>query len=263
MKKEKKEKISKATKKAMAPKKGSIRHNKIHIKKEEAKKLVQKIPKIKRKKVKKEKVKVIPKIGEISNKKKMRNLLLVILLFCLVILVRIAFIQFVQGSDLKDKAYMQQTLDRDVNSKRGTIYDATGTTVLATSSTVETVTINPVNIKEEDKEKVARKLSELFELDYDKVLKRVKKKSAIENIAKKIDKEKSNELRLWMKENDITVGINIDQDTKRYYPYNTLASQIIGFCGSDNQGLNGIEAVYEDLLKGEKGKIEKRTDAKR
>ena len=66
----------------------------------------------------------------------------------------------------------------------------------------------------------------------------------------------------WMEENNITEGINIDEDTKRYYPYNNLASQVIGFCGSDNQGLDGIEAIYEKELKGSKGKITKMTDAK-
>lgn len=65
-------------------------------------------------------------------------------------------------------------------------------------------------------------------------------------------KDKANELRKWMLENNITEGINIDEDTKRYYPYNNLASQIIGFCGSDNQGLNGIESKYEEYLKGKK-----------
>ena len=64
-----------------------------------------------------------------------------------------------------------------------------------------------------------------------------------------------------MQENHITSGINIDEDTKRYYPYNNLASQVIGFSGSDNQGLDGIESVYDDELKGEQGKIQKLTDA--
>ena len=77
---------------------------------------------------------------------------------------------------------MQQTLDRTINPKRGTIYDATGKNILAISSTVETVTVNPGNIKKEDKEKVAKKLAELFELDYDTVLKKVNKRSSIETI---------------------------------------------------------------------------------
>lgn len=157
---------------------------------------------------------------------------------------------------------MQQTLDRTINPKRGTIYDSTGKNVLAISSTVETVTVNPGNIAKEDKEKVAKKLSELFELDYETVLKKVTKRSSIETIVKQVEKEKTDELRKWMEENNILTGINIDEDTKRYYPNSTLASQIIGFCGSDNQGLDGIEAKYDDELKGEKGSIQRHTDAK-
>ena len=166
------------------------------------------------------------------------------------------------GSKLKELAYMQQTLDRSINPKRGTIYDSTGKNVLAVSSTVETVTVNPGNIAKEDKEKVAKKLSELFELNYETVLKKVTKRSSIETIVKQVEKEKTDELRTWMEESEILTGINIDEDTKRYYPNSTLASQIIGFCGSDNQGLDGIEAKYDNELKGEKGSIQRHTDAK-
>ena len=133
---------------------------------------------------------------------------------------------------------------------------------MAQSSTVETVTVNPGNISAENKEKVARKLAEIFELDYEKVLKKVSKRSSIETIAKRVNKEKTDQLREWMEENKITVGINIDEDTKRYYPYNNFASQIIGFCGSDNQGLDGIEAKYDKELSGTKGAIKRHTDAK-
>ena len=200
-------------------------------------------------------------IGKISTKKRMKNSIFLVLLIITMLIVRIGYLQLVQGSELKEKAYAQQTSDRKVNAKRGTIYDATGKTVLAVGSTVETVTINPGNIKEEDKEKVARKLSELFELDYEKTLKKVKKRSSIETIAQKVDKEKTNQLRTWMEENNIKEGINIDEDSKRYYPLNTLASQVIGFCGSDNQGLNGIEAKYDEYLKGKAGSISRITDA--
>ena len=137
-----------------------------------------------------------------------------------------------------------------------------GKNVLAVSSTVETVSVRPVNIKDEDKEKVAKKLAELFELDYEKVYKKVTKRSSIETIAKKVEKEKTDDLRKWMDENRIETGINIDEDTKRYYPQNNLASQVIGFCGSDNQGLDGVEAKFDEILKGTKGKIAKLTDAK-
>ncbi len=137
-----------------------------------------------------------------------------------------------------------------------------GKNILAVSATVETVTVNPVNILSENKEKVARALSDIFSLDYEKVLKKVSKRSSIETIVKKVDKDKTDKLRIWMKENNITAGINIDEDTKRYYPNNELAAHFIGFCGSDNQGLDGIEAKYEDVLKGSQGKIIKVTDAK-
>ena len=199
---------------------------------------------------------------KLTSKKKMRNTLFISFLIIICLIVRIGYIQLIQGKELSELAYEQQTLDRKINPKRGTIYDATGTNILAVSSTVETVTVNPTNIANEDKEKVAIALSNIFELDYETVLKKLKKRSSIETIVKKEEKEKTDELRKWMEENNITSGINIDEDTKRYYPYNDLASQIIGFCGSDNQGLDGIEAKYEEELKGKQGAIQKHTDAK-
>ena len=199
---------------------------------------------------------------KLSSKKKMRNILFVSFLIIICLIVRLGYIQLIQGKELSKLAYEQQTLDRKINPKRGTIYDATGKNILAVSSTVETVTVNPSNISAENKEKVAKALSDIFELDYENVLKKVKKRSSIETIIKKVEKEKTDELREWMEQNNITTGINIDEDTKRYYPYNNLASQIIGFCGSDNQGLDGIEAKYEEELKGEQGAIQKHTDAK-
>ena len=197
----------------------------------------------------------------LTNKKKMRNMLFIVFLIIAILIGRLGYIQLIQGKELSELAYEQQTLDRAINPKRGTIYDATGT-VLAQSSTVETVTVNPGNISAENKEKVAKKLAEIFELDYEKVLKKVSKRSSIETIAKRVNKEKTDQLREWMEENKITVGINIDEDTKRYYPYNNFASQIIGFCGSDNQGLDGIEAKYDKELSGTKGAIKRHTDAK-
>lgn len=199
---------------------------------------------------------------KLSTKKKMRNTLFISFLIIACLVGRLGYIQVFHGKELSSLAYEQQTLDRSINPKRGTIYDSTGKNILAVSSTVETVTVNPGNITQENKEKVAQKMSEIFELDYDTVLKKVSKRSSIETIVKKVDKEKTDQLRIWMQENNISEGINIDEDTKRYYPYNTLASQIIGFCGSDNQGLDGIEAKYEDELKGTKGAIQRHTDAK-
>lgn len=197
----------------------------------------------------------------LSTKKRMRNILFIIFIIIAVLIGRLGYIQLIDGKNLSALAYEQQTLDRYINPKRGTIYDCNGT-VLAQSSTVETVTVNPGNIKKEDKETVAKKLTEIFDLNYEAVLKKVTKRSSIETIAKKVEKSKADELREWMDENNITTGINIDEDTKRYYPNNNLAAQIIGFCGSDNQGLDGVEAKYDKTLSGTKGAIKRHTDAK-
>ena len=195
------------------------------------------------------------------RKRMMLGLILCMIAIC-VLIIRVAYIQLIAPDELKAKAEEQQSSSRSIQSKRGTIYDATGENILAVSSSVETVTVTPVNISNQNQEKVARKLSEIFELDYETVLKKVKKNSAIETIVKRVEKDKTNLLRQWMQENNILTGINIDEDTKRYYPYSSLASHIIGFCGSDNQGLDGIEAKYNDILKGETGEISKLIDAK-
>ena len=219
-----------------------------------------------RKKAKKKKDKIkfgqVEKKGTITRKKRMRNAIITVFLVMILLVTRIAWIQFIDGDKLQYMAYVQHTLDRKINPKRGTIYDATGKKVLAVSATVRTVTVNPVNIKKEDKEKVARALSDIFGVNYETTLKKVSKRTSIETIVRKVEKEHTDELMKWMEDNNILTGINVDEDTKRYYPYNNLASQIIGFCGSDNQGLDGIEAVYESQLKGETGKIIKITDAK-
>ena len=198
----------------------------------------------------------------IKNKKMMMWAIIIALVLMFLLIIRIAVIQFIDGDKLKQMAYEQQTLNRKITSKRGTIYDASGEIVLAKSSTVETVTVNSTNIPEDKKEIVSKALSEILDVDYETTLKKVNKRSSIETIAKKVEKDKTDELRKWMQENNIYSGINIDEDTKRYYPYSTLASQVIGFCGSDNQGLDGIEAKYDDLLKGKSGQIEKLTDAR-
>lgn len=197
----------------------------------------------------------------ISRMKRLKISLFFGFFLCLMLVVRVGFIQFVNGEELQAKAYVQQTLNRNINPKRGTIYDATGNKILAMSASVETVTITPTNIAAENKEKVAKALTDIFGLEYETVLKKVNKRSSIETIIKKVDKEKADELRIWMQQNNITKGINIDEDTKRYYPYSSLACTVIGFTGSDNQGLEGIEKYYDDILKGEQGQILKMTDA--
>lgn len=197
----------------------------------------------------------------LKNKKKMRNGLFVSFLILGLLLGRIGFIEFVQGGELQSQAYEQQVQKRAINPRRGTIYDASEKHILAVSCTAYTVTVNPTNIANEDKDKVTRGLTDIFELDYDTVYKKVSKRSSIETIVKKIDKSKADELRLWLVDNNISTGVNIDEDSKRYYPYSNLASQVIGFCGGDNQGLDGVEAKYDDVLSGTAGSISRATDA--
>ena len=197
----------------------------------------------------------------LTNKKKMRNALFITIIIFILLTARLSYIQFIWGAELSQMASSQQAQSRSITAKRGTIYDSTGKYVLAMSSSVESVSVNPTNITNENKEKVAKALSEIFELDYETVFKKVSKRSSIETIVKKVDKEKTDELRKWMEDTGISAGINIDEDSKRYYPYNDLAAQVIGFCGSDNQGLDGIEAKYDEVLKGVNGKIERQTNA--
>jgi len=223
---------------------------------------IRKMKKKLKKKNNKIQFKKIEKKGNITRKKRMRNAIIIVFLILVLLSTRIAWIQFINGEKLRYMAYVQHTLDRKINPKRGTIYDATGKKVLAVSATVRTVTVNPVNISKENKEKVAKALSDIFNVDYEKTLKKVNRRTSIETIVRKVEKEQTDELMKWMEYNNILSGINIDEDTQRYYPYNNLASQVIGFCGSDNQGLDGIESVYDEQLKGQTGKIIKITDAK-
>ena len=197
----------------------------------------------------------------ITNKKKMFRIMLVVFSIFSLLTIRISYIQFVNGTNLQELAYEQQVQERTISAKRGVIYDSTEKYMLAISCTVSTVTVNPTNISADNKEKVAKAMAEIFDLDYETVLAKVTKRSSIETIVKKVDEEKADELRQWLIDNNITSGVNIDEDTKRYYPYTNLASQIIGFCGSDNQGLDGIEAKFEEILSGTNGTIQRATDA--
>lgn len=197
----------------------------------------------------------------LKNKKKMRNTLFITFLILLLLLSRICYIEFIQGKELQVLAFEQQVQKRTVNPRRGTIYDSSEKYTLAISSTAYTVSVNPTNIPNEKKELIAKKLAEIFDLDYETVLKKVSKRSSIETIVKKIEKNKADELRIWLLENNIDTGVNIDEDSKRYYPYSNWASQVIGFCGGDNQGLDGVEAKYDEVLSGTAGSISRVTDA--
>lgn len=190
-----------------------------------------------------------------------------VLILLLLLVIRIAWLQFVQGSDLKEKAYKQSTTNKMISPNRGNILDANGKS-LAVSVQVDTITINPTSIaiKNKDtetnkietaklKEKVAKALSDIFELDYNDVFQKVSSTDNVKTIASKVEKDKVENLKTWMTENKVSTGINIDVDTKRYYPYNNLASSLIGFCNVDNDGIEGIELKWDNILKGIPGKI--------
>lgn len=119
------------------------------------------------------------------------------------------------------------------------------------------------NKKKVENELVAKNLSEIFELDYNEVLTKVSSNSSVETIVKKVEQDKITKLKTWLDENKITSGINIDEDVKRTYPYNNLACNVIGFCGTDNQGLDGLECTWDDVLKGTPGKITTSTNVAR
>ena len=188
---------------------------------------------------------------------KSKNLLicmLIIFAILLLLILRLAYLQFIKGPDLKEAANRQQSTNRVISAKRGNIYDSTGK-LLAASASVDTVSINPSKIKKENKEKVAKAFSEIFELDYEETLAKVNSSNSFETIIKKVEKDKITKLQEWMKETEIYSGINIDEDVKRYYPYGTLASNLIGFCNTDNDGQEGIELKWNSVLSGTSGKI--------
>ena len=182
---------------------------------------------------------------------------LVIFITMILLIVKIGWIQFVEGASLKEMASRQQTINEVINPKRGSIYDTNGK-ALAISAAVDTISINPAKIKDEHKETIAHTLSDIFGLDYEDTLNKCKSTSSVVTIAKKVEQDKVTQLKEWMnkKENKkIVSGINIDEDSKRYYPYDNLASHIIGFTGTDSQGLYGIESKWNSTLEGLPGKI--------
>lgn len=180
--------------------------------------------------------------------------------FCFLGLIcRLSYLQFIKGKEYSQMAYNQQMKNKIISPKRGTIYDCNGE-ILALSVAVDTVSINPgkvcnQNNKKVDDKIVAEGLSQIFSLDYEETLKKVSSDKSVVVIAKKVETEKITELQKWMKEVGITTGINIDEDSKRYYPNNDVASNLIGFCSTDNVGLWGIEERWNDTLTGTSGKI--------
>ena len=200
----------------------------------------------------------VEKKKEVRNKpvasKRLILVAVIIVILLLFLILKIGYIQFINGPELKEAASRQQATNRIISPSRGSIYDTNGK-LLAQSAAVDTITINPTRIKKENKEKVAKALSDIFELEYDKVLEQVNSEHSTETIIKKIEKDKVDELKEWMETNKIYSGINIDADYRRYYPYNNLASNLIGFCNIDNVGQEGLELKWDSVLSGTPGKI--------
>ncbi len=186
--------------------------------------------------------------------KRMWRLLGFVVVICFGLIIRTGWIQFVQGDSLQAQATEQQTSDKIVNPKRGTIYDR-NMKALAISASVKTVTANPREIQKAHMvNAVAVYLSRILEMEYEDVAKILNRDSSYEFIKRKVEIEKYKQIEELIADGKIA-GITLIEDSKRYYPYNNFASHIIGFTGNDNQGLAGIEAQYDSVLKGVSGRI--------
>lgn len=164
-------------------------------------------------------------------------------------------IMLINSSYYQAKASAQQMLDTELAATRGDIYDR-NMDVLATSAPAWTVFITPQDIEDDAQaEQIAKGLSELLGLDYDAVYKKTQSKSYYEKVKTKIDKLTADSVREYISTNKLGSVIGLDETSQRYYPNDNLASTVIGFVGSDNQGLSGIEAYYEKSLKGVAGRV--------
>lgn len=176
------------------------------------------------------------------------------------LIVRVGYHQFVKGEEYSQMALEQQTRDRVITSKRGTIYDR-NMKPLAVSASVDTVTANPGVVKADgDAEESAKLLADILDEDFQDIYKKLTRNSSYEYIKRKIEAKQSEEIRKLLADGKLK-GISLDEDSKRYYPFSNFASHIIGFTGTDNNGLSGIEYMYDDYLKGTSGRIVSATNA--
>ena len=188
------------------------------------------------------------------NKKKIFIVFIAAFLIILFLIGRLVYLMVFDAEYYQKKAEELHERERDIKAARGEIVDVNGT-VLATNKTVCTISVIHSQIKEP--EEVIKKLSSILELDEETVRKRVEKVSSIERIKTNVEKETGDEIRNLELE-----GVKVDEDFKRYYTYNELASTVLGFTGGDNQGIIGLEVKYEEYLKGQDGKILTTTDAR-
>lgn len=188
------------------------------------------------------------------HKKKILVVFLAAFILILYLIGRLVYLMVFDAEYYQQKAEDLYERERDIKAARGEIIDRNGT-VLATNRTVCTISV--IHSQIENPEKVIEKLSEFLEMDADQVRKKVEKISSIERIRSNVDKRTGDKIR-----NLGLAGVKVDEDFKRYYPYNELASKVLGFTGGDNQGIVGLEVKYEKYLKGINGKILTTTDAR-
>lgn len=188
------------------------------------------------------------------NRKKILIIFIAVSLVLAMLAGRLVYLMVFCSEYYGEKAEDLHERERDIKAARGKIIDATGT-VLATNRTVCTISV--IHSQLEDAEKVIEVLTRELEIDEAAVRKRVEKVSSIERVKSNVDKDTGDRIRDYG-----LAGVKVDEDYKRYYPYDTLASKVLGFTGGDNQGIIGLEVIYEDYLKGTNGKILTLTDAR-
>lgn len=193
-----------------------------------------------------------------KNKTYNRKKILVVFAGAMLILAgligRLVYLMIFDAEYYQERAKALHERERDIKAARGEIIDANGT-VLATNKTVCTISV--IHSQIEDAEKVIEVLTEELGLSEETVRKRVEKVSSMERIKTNVEKETGDRIREYE-----LPGVKVDEDFKRYYPYNELASKVLGFTGGDNQGIIGLEVKYEEYLKGVNGKILTITDAR-
>ena len=193
---------------------------------------------------------------------RVKIILILVFIFTLMIalLGRVGYLQFVDGERLQTEATSRQTLTQTLSAKRGNIYDTKGET-LAISYYTDKVYINPSTTEDNYKEFVAQKLGTILNKDSAQILVKLNESKTRFLVASDVEKEAIDTLREWINNQDFKTGISIESSASRSYPYNTLASTVLGFVGTDNQGLYGIEKSWDSFLSGTAGKSVSLKDA--
>ena len=195
-----------------------------------------------------------------TSRMKIVFVLIFLFILMLVLLGRVGYLQIVNGEYLQTLATSQQTLTETLSAKRGNIYDATGN-ALAISYDTDKVYMNPKDITDNNKEFVVQGVASILELDSAQLLAKLNESTKRFLVADDVVQEKINKLKEWNSKVDFSTGISIENSTSRYYPCGSLASTVIGFVGSDNQGSYGIEYSWNSFLSGTAGKSVSLKDA--